>query len=343
MLKNSIIVVGEIMKLFKNANVVNIKNGTMSKSDILVDSGKIVKLEKNIKKDCEEIDLQGKFVLPPFVNAFSNSQNAVRNSFGVDVDKMLCRQLVICKNLLAGAIFLNDNPFVLDEIDQKEEKQLEYLSETAAKENLNIYIKVGQNLDELGTIDKKYGKSAAYVLEDFGFLDRSSVIVGANCFEKDDFNVLKNYDKKVVVLPFEDGRIGRRLTNLVYLKFMNFDVNFGSGDIAEIDFFAYMRQELLYHRALFEDGGVLTERDVFGIACNKKEICVGNFADFVVVSNDNLNCEDVFKTLVWTKSKRDVEMTVYKGEILQKNGKIFMQNLPQYDKIIEMIEHQRRN
>ena len=331
------------MKLFKNANVVNVENGKASMLDILIDDGKIVKLEKNINQDCEVIDLQGKFVLPPFVNAFSNSESAVKNSFGVEVEKTLCRQLVLCKNLFAGAIFLNDNPFVLDKIENKNENELEKISVKVANEKLKLFIKVGQDLNGLGTIDKHYGKSAAYVLEDFGFLDRNSVIVGANCFEKDDFSVIKNYDKKIVVLPFEDGREGRRLTNLVTLKSLGFDVNFGSGDFAEIDFFAYMRQELLQHRSLFEDESILSEKDVIKIACNKKEIGVGSFADFIVISNDNLNCEDVLKTLVWTKSKRDVEMTVFKGEILQKNGKIFMQNLPQYDKIIKMIEHQRRN
>lgn len=326
------------MKLFKNANVVSIENNSISKLDILVDGGKIVKLAKEIKEDCEVFDLKGAFVLPPFVNAFSNSENAVKNSFGIDVDKTLDRQLVLCKNLFAGAIFLNGDAFVLNEIDTKSDRELELLSEKVAEGNLKAYIKVGQTLDELGTIDKKYGKSAAYVLEDFGFLDRNSVIVGANCFEKDDFSVIKNYNKKIVVLPFEDGRMGRRLTNLVTLKFMGFDVNFGSGDFSEIDFFAYMRQELLQHWSMFEDKNVLSEKDVFEIACNKREISQGDFADFIVVLNDNLNCDDVLKTLVWTKGKRDVEMTVYRGEILQKNGKIFMQNLPQYAKIIEMIQ-----
>ena len=88
---------------------------------------------------------------------------------------------------------------------------------------------------------------------------------------------------------------------------------------------------------------VLTEKDVLEIACDKKQIMVGEMANFIAVSNDNLESDDVLKTLVWTKSKRDVKMTVYKGEILQKNGKIFMQNMPQYGKIIEMIKHQRRN
>ena len=82
----------------------------------------------------------------------------------------------------------------------------------------------------------------------------------------------------------------------------------------------------------------------FKIACNgdvvgvKNNIEIKNFANFAVVSKENSLQEDALKDLVWCKSKKDVLMTIYRGEFLQKSGEIFMQNLPQYDTIITAIQ-----
>lgn len=327
------------MKLFKNANIVNIENEQVSKLDILVDEGKIAKIENEIKETCEIIDLQGAFVLPSFVNAISNSEKAVENSFGFSVDKQLAQKLLLCKNLLAGAVFLNNNPLILDEIDKKSEAELDILSEKAAKTKNTLFMKVGLDLDELGAIDKHYQKTLSQVLEDFGFLDRKSVLVGGNCLEKDELQLLKTYDTKVVLTPYEDGRLGRRQNNLRLLKNLGFEMCLGSGAMAEIDFFGFMRQILLDTNSLFENTSLLSEKDVLKIATNgnvlgfDNAVKVGFDANFVVIKKRESLYPNVFKELVWGKSKKDVKMTIFKGSILQKNGEILMQSLPKYDKI----------
>ena len=64
-------------KLFRNAGIVDIENGDILKVDILVENGKIAKLEKAIVFDGEVIDLENNYVLPSFVNAFMNSVEAM--------------------------------------------------------------------------------------------------------------------------------------------------------------------------------------------------------------------------------------------------------------------------
>ena len=109
-----------------------------------------------------------------------------------------------------------------------------------------------------------------------------------------------------------------------------------------------MRQMILTQRGLFEDQKIIDEKMAFKIACNgnvvgvKNNIEINNFANFAVVLKENSLQNDALKDLVWCKSKKDVLMTICRGEILQKSGEIFMQNLPQYDKIITAIQQKIR-
>ena len=339
------------MKLFKNGCIVDIENGHTKLADFLVgDDGKIKQIAKEIKADCQEIDLKGNYVLPAFVNAYSESKRVLSCSYEIENqdDEKLAQQLLLVKNLLAGAVFLNDNPPKLENIGEFSEAELSQLSEDFAKTKERCFMKVGRDLFELGEIDKLYKKTLAEVLEDFGFLDRNCVLVGGNCLEKDELQLLKRYDVPVVLTPNEDGRLGRRVSNLNTLRHLGFDVSFGSGTFAEIDFFAFMRQLVSSQRSLFENQSVLSESDALLIACNssflgfENKIKEKNLAHFAVVKKENTLQNDVLKDVVWGKSKKDVLMTVFKGEILQKNGKIFMQNLPQYDKIILEIQQRLR-
>lgn len=274
----------------------------------------------------------------------------------------LASNLLKIKSVLAGCVFDKDmwlerskifnesgniNWIGIEKIDELSEKDLDEICLKASQENKRLFIKLGQSLSELGTIDKRFSKPASYVLEDFGLLDKKPVIVGGNCLEKDDLQVLKNYDCSFVVTPFDDGRNGRRPTNLISLKALDFDIAIGSGESFEIDFFAYMRQILMNMRSMFEDENILTEQEVLQMATRNgqkvvfgkvRDFKVGSFANFIVIKKEKSLYDDIFKTLVWTKSKKDVLMTVFDGEILQKNGKILMKKMLPYDKIISLIK-----
>lgn len=342
-------------RLYKNARIVDIKNEKVFDGDILVENGKIKSLSKQKTFAGDVVDLHGDFVLPPFVNAFMDSVEAGKENFFVgdkiqmDSNKQKAlSQLLLQKNLRAGAVFFNDiaktRLSVVEKIEEKSEKELSALSMKIAKEKTRPYVFLGQDLLSLGSIDKQFGKSAVFVLEDFGFLDRNPVIVGGNCLEKDDLQTLKEYDCDFVVLPFEDGRLGRRQTNIVSLLKKGFQVSVGSGRCAEIDFFGFMRQMICEMRSLFEDPNVLSEKQALEIATNGTllgfENCleVGNGATFIVVSGRESLYDDIFKTLVWERSKNDVVLCVKDGEVLQKNGEIFMQNLPSCDTIIKNLK-----
>lgn len=333
--------------IFKNCALVDIESGKENIVDILVEGDFVKEIKpcgsfEDIENKCDVVDVEGNYVLPPFSNCFCDSKRAIAENFGLTTEDELAEDVIGMKNVLSGALYVVDlssklmekEKYVLEKVDEMEEKDLEMAQNEIASKNLTQYLKIGQNLMELGTVDKKYGKSLIEVLEDFGFFDRPATIVGGNCLEKDDFMLLQNYACDFVVCPNEDARQARRPTNLVTLKNMGFNVGIGSGYSFEIDFFAFMRQILLTHWSMFEDKSVLTEKDVFQMAIggnvsfdesmpvDNRKIREGKMANFIVVRKNFVPYDNIFQKLVWGESKTDVLMTVCMGSILQQNGEI---------------------
>ncbi len=342
---------------YRNCRLVDVQSGNVLLCDILVKDEKIFKIvlhddetSREQFSDCECIDCRFCLVIPPFYNAFYDSVKAFEKSFDVRVDedlKPLVQDLMGLQCSLKGVIYVNDiskgEGLLLDNFVEQSEQQLGEFCNLAAKTGEKLFMKVGQDLQELGAVDKQYKKPLAYVLEDFGFLDRNSpVVVGGNCFEKDDLQIFANYDTSFVVCPSEDARFGRRPTNLISLKNHGFDVGLGSGYAFEVDFFALMRQILQAQRGMFEDEECICEKDVFVMAlagvyrsreqCSMEEVVSlkeGDFANFVLLSDIGLPAKgvyesdlysNIFKALVWGKSSDDILMSVGNGRILQKGG-----------------------
>lgn len=347
--------------LFKNANVVDVETGEIFATNIVVKNEKIERFIDDFDGnfDGEIVDLCGNFVLPNFVNVFCDSVQAFKNDYGEvdETNKTLVqniKRLMQAKNLLAGAVY-NDvyetHQVVLENISEQSETELSNLSEKVAKDRLRLFLKVGQDLQELGTIDKLYKKTLPQVLEDFGFLDRRPTVIGGNRFEKDELELLSQYDCDICLTVGDDGKNGRKPANLVMLNGLNFCVGMGSGESFEIDFFGFMRQLLMTQRGLFEDKNCVAESDVLKIATlngakiltgQDNKIEVGKNASFSVIKNTKSLYNDVLKTLVWEKSKKDVVMTVVSGKILQKNGDFLMKNCASYDTIIMNIQEMLR-
>lgn len=331
--------------LFKNANLIDISSGITSNVDILVRDQKIESIARGLDEKCEIVDLNGNYVLPGFANVFCDSQKAYAQSSGNWIAQDNIKEIFDQKNALAGVVFQNDLSYTsatcLEGISEREEKELSQFSNQVAKDKSLLFLKVGQSLDELGQIDKTYKKPLSQVLEDFGFLDRKPVVVGGNCFEKDELQLFSQYECDFCITPSEDGRMARRPTNLLALKSLDFRVGIGSGYSFEVDFFAFMRQIVLTQRGLFEDVDCISEQEVLKLATiNSGDILgcdltvkEGNFANFIVVRHSESIYNNIFKTLIWEKSKQDVLYTIKNGKIIQKNGEILIGLAKNYGKI----------
>ena len=312
--------------LFSNAELVDIEHDTSHLVDILVCDGKVVEINECGSKTYEnvqEYNLDGDYVLPCFYDAYRDNSKL----FGNNVDEKILpvyRELMSLKDVLSGVCTFYDkfSGFCIENFEDFEEENLNEISNLAAMTNNQIALKVGQDLDTLGQVYKKYGKDPAFVLEDFGILDRLWRLVGGNCLEKDDLETFLKYGNFFVVCPQDDAQNGRRPANLKTLSHMGFELFIGSGSAFEIDFFAYMRQILNTQWGLLEDKDFITEKDVLLMATAKvPTLQVGSNASFIVLRRSHPSLyPNLLKEIVWGFSKADVEMTVFNGNILQKDG-----------------------
>ena len=311
---------------FKNCNLLDLKLGKTNLVDIQVEGEKIEKIGK-IKGD--GIDLEGKIVMPGFANCYHNYERASINSYG----KMIDEKDLKSKNICSGVCFDyydTKNITFLEDIDKLSEKMFENVCFNLKDK---VFIKFGQNLNEMGNINAIYKQLPSEVLEDFGILDKNAVIVGGNCFEKDELELLGAYNTSFVLLPNDDARSGRRFLNINILNRLNISYGLGSGEYAEVDFFAFMRELLSFNSFVMENSSLMSEQEALlhatligaKILGFDGEIKKGNYANFVVLSGKT-NYDDIFKSIVYGMSKQNVYMTVKNGKILQQNGVFAMEN-----------------
>ncbi len=340
-------------KLFKHASLVDLQTGDVRNVDIVVDGQKIAEIvDEKMGFDGEVFDVGGNFLLPAFANAYSDCVGAIEKHYGLELVGKTSEKLYgfwRSKNLLSGIAFLRDrnvetNSIFLENLQDLSEKQLDEISIQAHKKNIPLFINVGRTLEELGSIDKIHHKPVSQVLEDFGLLEDNPTIVGANCLEKDELQLLKNYDCKIITTPFDDARLGRRPLNMIMLKNLGFEVEIGSGESTEIDFFAYVRQILMNNYGLFENNKILCEQEVLQMAVGGNlRLEVGMQANFMVVEKSPTFYDDIFKTLVWEKGKRDVLLCVGQGEILCDRGKINQKSIDEEKIMLKNITRRTKN
>lgn len=343
--------------IFKNCQLLDIKTGEIILCNIHTLSGKISNIEKipaitlNGKGDAHEasvkneirsvakkermrtydeecVNLEGRIVMPGFANCYLSFERASLNSFGKGIPRVKLQ----AKNACAGVCF--------DYYDLKNVSFLENLPALSPKEldeisfhlKQNVFVKIGQDLNEMGAINALYKKMPSEVLEDYGILDKSATIVGGNCFEKDELELLSAYNTRFVLLPNDDARSGRRFLNINILKRLNIPFGLGSGEYAEIDFFAFMRELLSFNSFVMENTSLMSAQEALlhatlvgaRVLGYDGEIKEGNGANFIALNGNSLY-ENIFDEIVFGMSKQNVFMTVKNGKILQQNGVFVME------------------
>lgn len=351
--KNQVITLSK-KTLYKNAALVDILKDDFEVVDILIEKDKIKRIAKpreiRPSPEIEIYDLKKNFVLPSFWNYFCRPDKllgAIAPKTNEKVFEELFFEASRMANFLAGnTVMFNlqrKNSCFLENILDCDEKELENLSNEIAKKNKTVFLHMGLTLDELGSVEKKFGKPLVQVLEDFGFLDRNWVLVGGNCLEKDDFQILSQYEGVVVLCPLEDACVGRRTLNIQMLKNLGIDIALGSGQSIDVDMFEAIKHLLATQRALFEDANALSEKDALLMAtCGQSTLKEGDQAHFIVMRNEPSLRESLVSYLVWEASKYGLLLTVADGNALQFDGYIYNNELDMnYFDVLEKLNEMK--
>ena len=120
-----------------------------------------------------------------------------------------------------------------------------------------------ENLTRTGQISQKFGgKMPAQVLEDLGFLDRECRIVGGMYADKDDLQILGDYDTEIVVCPRAFAQKGSTFVNLKLLSKYSIKLSLGTYDFQEVNLEKEIEFLKLTNCALFEDPFAVTNENI---------------------------------------------------------------------------------
>lgn len=160
-----------------------------------------------------------------------------------------------------------DYPFaVYVDILECDEKTVEAVSML----NLPVVIPLFENLQRTGEISAMFDTSPAKLIEELGFLDRDCTIVGGMYADKDDLEILGNYNAKMVLCPRAFARRGGTFANLLLMKKQGLDLQMGTLDNAEIDFTKEIEFLHLTTLALLENESAIDKKEIEKIATGER-------------------------------------------------------------------------
>ena len=265
----------------KNVMISNMEN------DILIENGKILSIGKIVNDDIDVV-INGEGC-----SAFSGIVNSYFNGDVEDCDKLLCQGITsvfdfsnnieVTKKLVSLGLnvysavgdFDGNNVITETYLDEKveemlsagikapilyvlnpnveDETQYEELIKYGKKHNYLIATSVSENLEDVGLIDKEYGISPIALLESYGFLDYRNLLIDCVYVDKEDVNILTNYDTTICTCPTKNLINGSGIAPIYSFVKNNLNVVIG-GNVKSIF------QELELCKNL--QSGNLNERDI---------------------------------------------------------------------------------
>ena len=333
-----------MQKHYKNVKKLkNFYTNEFEVGDIIVDNGTIAYMGKNKESEHEKIDLSEHIVIPSFKNYHcdarglpsSEIENLIYENVKAGVtdiivvtDSFLFTKFVLEKYNLNYklAITLQDAKELSDLDKEKilvyvdpaldEESELDEASDFAGKNELKVFINMFDNLELVGELNSKTKKLPINYIEEFGLLDRGGYISGAICSDKEDYNLINQYDFEIIVRPMRDLRKGNGFANIIQIQNAGLPVSVGTHDDMHIDMFQIARTLLLGTRGLLCDECAINENEVLSVICTK-ELEEKTKANFIVLDT-KFDEENIIQNIINSANKEDIMLTIANGEIIKR-------------------------
>ena len=202
--------------------------------------------------------------------------------------------------------------------------------------NLNLGIHLAETLKEVGDCTQAHnGLTPAGYLEQLGFLDRPCLCAHCVHMDKDDLQILADYDSSVALNCSSNLKLASGIPPIYAMLNKGINVSIGTDGCASnnsLDMFKEMFLVATLSKVSIYDPSVVSARQVLKMATlngakalniNSGEIKVGKNADMIIVDLSSPHmcpCTNIVSNLVYSAKSSDVKLTMVGGKILYKDG-----------------------
>ena len=213
------------------------------------------------------------------------------------------------------------------------EENFEKLITFAAKNGLPVSTHMSETLTEVGDCTVKNNDlSPPQLLEDYGFFDRQATVFHAVHCDKDDLDILANYDINIVSCPASNLKLASGIAPIYAASQKGINVALGTDGAYSnnsYDMFKEMFLVATLNKAVLYKADILSAKDVVQMATKNGakalgfdgvgDIKEGNFADLILVDLKGVHHQpvnNIISNLVYSSKSSDVYLTMVNGKIL---------------------------
>lgn len=230
-----------------------------------------------------------------------------------------------------------------------DESQFAELNKYANKHNLIKSTHLSETLKEVGDIATKYNMSPVELLESYGFFDSPSLLAHCVHCDKEDIDIMKDYDISIATCPSSNLILGSGIAPLYsYIK-NRMNVSIGTDGAASnnnLNMFKEMYLADNLQAGVLNQARAITTIDALKMATlrgaialgydNLGRIAEGYLADIIMIDINKPNMQplnNIYNNLVNACESSNVIMTMINGKILYKDGQYYCNAV--YDDVVK--------
>lgn len=216
-----------------------------------------------------------------------------------------------------------------------DESQFAELNKFAKTHNLVKSTHVSETLFEVGNIYNKSGLTPIALLENYGFFDSPCLLAHCVHCDKDDIEIMKNYDITVATNPSSNLILGSGIAPLYSFIKNNINVSIGTDGAASnnnLNMFKEMYLADNLQAGVLNQAQAITTVDALKMATVRGALALGYdnlgrlqegyLADIIMIDTKKPNMQplnDIFNNLVNACESNNVIMTMVDGKIVYRD------------------------
>ncbi len=220
-----------------------------------------------------------------------------------------------------------------------DESQFNELNKYAIKHDILKSTHISETLKEVGEIANKYGMSPIETLESFGFFDSPSLLAHCVHIDKDDIEIMKNYDISVATCPSSNLILGSGIAPLYSFVKNKINVSIGTdgaGSNNNLNMFKEMYLADNLQAGVLNEFSAITTIDALKMATVRGAMALGYddlgrveegyLADLIMIDTSKPNMRplnNIYNNLVNACESSNVILTMVDGKVLYMDGKYY--------------------